>query len=466
MPRAGRNLLIECADEYNERVVFNLSPHLLAFARWVPTPRAAVPLLAAPLLLAALSACGEDHPPPPTPTDMMITFDAGDGGQFDAGRDDGGPVDPDATVPDDGGGGGPCHLEGMALKLASDEIDHTVRLVDVAVSGSTFLVGWTDARSAVADAYVYAWPEAAAMGAERRITDDFAQTRDVQLAARADGFVVGWVDNTLGSYEAFTVPVDLAGGRTTTPSRLTNNALREDSFCLTELAGGRSLAAWLESDGAGGPTIARGNALDPAGVPLAGPHAATTSPLEPTTLALSALGTGAALAWNDAGTVYLHPIDSGGSGAATTVAINVEGNANGTPALALDETGGAVVFGALVAGARAEIRIRTVGPTGATVGSETILTPSPATGAEPSVAAYATGYVIAYRSSAADGTGSIQLAFATGTGEFSSRFEVATTTAIGGAPRVAVAADGRIMVAWMMGSATGAAINAAKVICE
>ena len=424
-------------------------------------------LLAAPLL-AALSACGDDHPPPPAPTDMMITFDAGDGGGVDAGTDDGGPSAPDATVPEDGGGGdgGHCHVEGVPLKLASDEIDHTVRLVDVAVSGSTFMVAWTDARSAVADAYVYAWPEAAATGAERRITDDFAQTRDVQLAARADGFIVGWIDNTLGSYEAFTVPVDLAGGTTTTPSRLTNNALREDSFRLTELASGGSLAAWLESDGAGGPTTARGNALDATGLPLAGPQTATTSPLQPTTLALSALGTGAALAWNHAGTVYLHPIDSSGAGAAAAVAINTEGNASGTPALALDETGGAVAFGALIAGARAELRIRTVGPTGATVGAESILTPSPATGAEPSVAAYASGYVVAYRSSAADGTGTIQLAFATGAGELSSSLEVAGTTAIGGAPRVAVAADGRLVVAWMMGSATSAAINAAKVSCE
>ncbi len=463
MPRAGRNLLIECADEYNERVVFNLSPHLLAFARWVPTPRAAVPLLAAPLLLAALSACGDDRPPPP-PTDMMITFDAGDGGMI---------VDVDAQAKDlggmgvdGGGGGGPCHVEGAVLTLATDTTDRTVRLVDVAVSASTFVVAWTDARSAVGDAYVYAWPAADATGLEHRVTDDFALTREPHLGARTDGFTVGWVDNTTGTFELFARPLDAAGIPSGAAQRLTNNALREDSPRVAGLGGTATMFAWLESDGSGGPTVTHALPLDATGAAVGAPTLATAAPRHPSELTLSRLGTGAALAWNEDGTVYLQRLTSAGVMAGAAAAINTEANASGSAALALDATGGGVAFGVRVAGARAEIRMRTVGPTGATVGAETILTAPPATGADPMIAAYASGYAVAYRATAADGTSAIRVAFATATGEYSSSLDVAATTATGGAPHLAVAPDGRILVAWMDANAPSADVRAAKVICE
>ena len=429
-------------------------------------PLLAGSLLAAPLLVASLSGCGDDGHPPTAPADMSIYFDAGDGGRIrrDASSDDGGPFDPDAEVVDGGVRG--CHLEGEPLKLATDAIDHSVRLVDVALSGTTFVVAWTDARTAVDDLYVYGWPAAEASGTEHRVTEDYSLTRDAQLGARADGFMVSWVDNLTGSYELYARPLDAMGAPSGPAQRLTNNVLREDSPRVTGLGGPTTMVAWLESDGSGGPSVTYALPLDPTGAAVGTPATATAAPRSPSELTLSRLGTGAALAWNESGSVYLQPLTSAGAMIGLATPINTEANANGSAALALDETGGGVAFGVRVGGARPEIRMRTVGPTGATRGPEAILTPPPSTGADPTIVAYATGYVVAYRTSAADGTGMIRLVFATYNGEYSSSMDVAETTAIGGAPRIAIAADGRMLIAWMSGDLTSAAVNAAKVVCE
>lgn len=417
-------------------------------------------LLAPALVLAA--GCEEERPPaPPPPADMMIRFDAGDAGMSDtdAQVDDLGAPDPDAGD----AGSGSCRVEGEVLTLATDTIDRGVRLVDVAVSGSTFVVAWTDARSSVADVYVYAWPAAEASGAEHRVTDDFALTRDAQLAARTGGFVVGWVDNSLGRYEVLARPLDGAGVPTGTAQRVTNNMLREDALRLTGLGGSGAMAAWIESDGLGGAATARAVPLDAAGAAIG--TAATADPRRPNALALSRLGVGAALAWNEDGDVYLQALSSAGALSGTAGVINTEHNASGDVALALDDDGGAVAFGVRVAGARAEVRLRTVSATGAVDGPEAILTPSPATGADPAVAAYAGGYVVAYRSADAS-SNAIRLAFATDMGEYAGSEDVAATTTAGGGPRVAVAADGRIVIAWLETDGTSAVVRAAKVICE
>jgi hypothetical protein len=417
------------------------------------------------LLVAALSGCsGDDHPPPP-PTDGGIRFDSGDGGPVERdGATDDGAIDADAATVDGGGGG--CRLEGEVMKLATDEISHAVRLVDVAVSGAMFVVSWTDARSAIADAFVYALPVAGATGTEYRVTNDFVLTQDAQLAARADGFIIGWGDTTAGTYEVFARPLDASGAPAGPAVRVTNNLLREDSLRLTGLGGSTTMAAWVESDGLGGAATTRAVALDLSGAPTGSPRVAGPSTTDARSLALSRLGTGAALAWTESGTVYLQPLTSAGAMLGTAAPINTEANASSTPSLALDDTGGAVAFGVLIGGARDEVRLRTIGAAGATVGPETILTAPPATGGDPSIARYATGYAVAYRVSGTGGIGMIRLAFATSAGEYAGSLDIAETTTIGGAPRLAVAADGRILVAWMGGDATNVAVSAAKVVCE
>lgn len=394
---------------------------------------------------------------------MMIRFDAGDAGMGDTDAQvaDLGALDPDAGD----AGSGACRVEGEVLTLATDTIDRGVRLVDVAVSGSTFVVAWTDARGSVADLFVYAWPAADVSGAEHRVTDDFALTRDAQLAARTGGFVVGWVDNSLGRYEVLARPLDAAGVPTGTAQRVTNNVLREDALRLAGLGGSGTMAAWIESDGLGGAAVTRAVPLDAAGAAIGAAATATAAPRRPNALALSRLGVGAALAWNEDGDVYLQALSSTGALSGAAGVINTEHNASGNVALALDGDGGAVAFGVRVAGARAEVRIRTVRATGAIDGPEAILTPSPTTGADPAVAAYAGGYVVAYRSADA-GSNAIRLAFATSLGEYAGSEDVAATTAAGGGPRVAVSADGRIVIAWLETDGTSAVVRAAKVVCE
>ena len=418
---------------------------------------AAVTLVAAVLAVG----CGEERPPPAPPRDMAITFDAGDGGFIDgdAAVEDLGVPHADASVVT-------CHVEGEALTLATDVVDNSVRFADVAVSGPMFAVAWTDARSGVADAYVYAWPSGAPTGTEIRITDDFSPTRDVRIVPRADGFTVAWVDTTAGSFEVFARPLGSTGALESTAKQLTHNELREDSLSLASLAGGSTLAAWLESDGLGGPPIAYAVPLDSLANVVGTAEVATVPPRAPLDFSLTSLGTGAALAWTESGIVYLQPLTAAGAVLGDATVINTEGNASGTPALALGDSGGGVAFGALIAGARQEVRMRTVDAAGALVGPEAIVTPPPSTGSDPAIAPFAGGYVVASRTTAG-ASGSVRISFATALGEFSSSLEVAATgSTLGSGPRLAIAADGRMLVAWMETDGTTATFRAARVVCD
>jgi hypothetical protein len=412
------------------------------------------------------AGCGDDVRPPMPPRDMAILFDAGDGGTVgeDGGEGDAGG---DGAVPIADGGMGVCRVEGAPLKLTEDVIDRSVRLVDVAVSGTTFLVTWPDARSAVTDAFAYVWPSGAASGTEVRLSDDFAPTRDLRVVGRAGGFTVAWIDTSAGSFELFTRAVSPAGTPEGPARRITNNALREDTPALARLVDGSVLTAWVESDGLGGAPVVRVVPLDAAASPVGTPVTVSVPSRVPRDPALGALGAGAALAWSEDGNVYLQPLSAMGALVGTAGRLNTEANALGAPSLALGDTGGGVAFGVLVGGARQEARMRTVARSGATDGPESILTPPPDPGGEPSLAPFATGYVAAYRtSSGGTGNGTIRLSFATALGEFAGDLEVAATgSTLGSSPRLAVAPDGRIVVVWMETDTATATFRAARVVC-
>ena len=109
--------------------------------------------------------------------------------------------------------------------------------------------------------------------------------------------------------------------------------------------------------------------------------------------------------------------------------------------------------------------MRTVDASGVPDGPEAILTPPPSRGTDPKIATFATGYAVAYRTN--EGSGSIRLAFATALGELSSTLEVATTaSSLGSGPGLAVAPDGRMVLAWLETDTVTATVRAAKVVCE
>lgn len=407
--------------------------------------------------------CGDDErPPSPNLRDMDITFDAGDGGVIEM---DGGDAGEDAAMPPVDGGTGICRVEGEVLTIARDEVDRSVRAPEVALSGSTFAIVWSDARGGVPDAFVYAWPATAPSGTEVRLTDDFSPTRDVRITDRPDGFTVGWVDTTAGSFEIFARVLTAAGAIEEPMKRITNNMLREDTVALARLSDGTSLLAWTESDGLGGPLSARAVPLDARGSAVGMAAQAALPPRQPTAPRIGALGSGAALGWTEAGTVYLQRLSAAGEAMGDATSVNVEGNATTTPSFAIGDMGGGVAFGVLVAGARQEIRMRTVDAMGLPNGPEAILTPPPARGTDPSIAPFATGFAVAYRTN--DDGGFIRLAFATATGELSSTLDVAmTASTLGSGPSLVVGPDGRMVLAWLETDTVTATIRAARVVCS
>jgi len=448
------------------------SPFRRASFVWVVGSLCAGALLAVAALVGTTlgAGCGDDTRPPLPPSgDMAILFDAGDLADGGMSGDDGGDADAgdDAAVPIADGGMGMCRVEGAPVKLADDIVDRSVRLVDVAVSGSTFLVTWPDARGGVTDAFAYAWPSGAPAGTEVRLSDDFAPTRDVRITARSGGFTAAWIDTSAGSFELFTRALGPAGTPEGPARRITSNMLREDTPALARLVDGSVLAAWVESDGLGGAPVVRTVPLDATASPVGTPTTIAVPSRVPREPALGALGDGAALAWSEDGTVYLQPLTAAGAVTRSVERINTEANASGAPSLALGDTGGGVAFGVLVGGVRQEARMRTVARTGVPDGAEDILTRPPDPGGEPAIAPFATGYVAAYRiSSGGTGSGTIRIAFATALGSFAGGLEVAATgSTLGSSPRVAVAPDGRILIVWMETDSTTATFRAARVVC-
>ena len=124
--------------------------------------------------------------------------------------------------------------------------------------------------------------------------------------------------------------------------------------------------------------------------------------------------------------------------------------------------------GVLVAGALPQIRIREFDATGAPAGAERIVTSPPTRGIEPGVAAYAPGWLVAYRA-LPDGTlttPTIRIAFASRFGTPNAIFDVAATTQEGGPVTIATAPDGRVAVAWAERRTADVALYAARFVCD
>jgi hypothetical protein len=398
---------------------------------------------------------------------MGIVLDLGDGGERpDADEPDGSASD--GGRPDGSGFPVACRLEHPSIKLVSDVVDRNDRRADVVATPTGFAVAWTDARTAVAETYVYFLRLGAEAGTEHRLTEDAFLSRDAALGRLGEGLAALWIDNSTGTFELWARRLDATGTPETAVQRLTNNALREDGPRLAVLDDGTLLAAWIESDGLGGMPSVRLAVVGPTGALSGGTRAVPGITAAPASLALSPLGSGAALAWVEEGAVRLQVLGPTGAPTGAARTINVEGNASGAVGLATRGAGGAVIFGARIGGARDEVRVRMVDAAGAADGSERIVTPPPERGVDPGVAQYATGYAVAYRALPEEGraTTVVRLVLLDGLGNRVVATDLADTSAEGGPVQVAVAGDGRVAVTWATRMAEATTVNLGVVVCE
>src|SRR5690606_11329245 len=139
--------------------------------------------------------------------------------------------------------------------------------------------------------------------------------------------------------------------------------------------------------------------------------------------------------------------------------------ADGTVDLAMNESGGAVVFGVSVGGVRPEGRGRLLDDADDPSAPERVITVAPASGRDASIAAFAGGYPVAYRG-VEGGTSPIRDSFVAANPEVLTSHDVTPVTPTGGRVTIRVTGEGLIYLAWADVDATTTTIRAARVRCE
>lgn len=423
--------------------------------------------------LAALSGCGDDDVPPVPPYDAGPPRDSGprdagpprDGGDLDGALGDGGEL-PDGSV-----GPSTCTVASPddLFALTTDLIERD-RTPTVAANASGFAVAWSETRGSE-DVFVWTLPPGATTGTETRVTMDSAISRDPAISANGTGWAVAWYDNSMAGYEIYAQALATSGMPMGTPTRLTSNMARDDSPAILSFGSGL-LAAWVTEDLMAGSRTASTRLLAATTAPSAAATAITAPPLAPTSLVLSPLMDGAGLGWaqTSAGVAqaYVQRVGMDGHALGTAQMLSTEANADGSIYLATTSSGGGAVFGARISGVRPEVRFRPIDGTGAPSGPERIITPTPELGQDASIAAFAGGYVVAYRA-APDGTitvPTLRLALLDSLGGVISKLDLDATEMRGGRTSIAVAPDGRILVVWSESTDTKTNIRAARITCS
>ena len=416
---------------------------------------------AAVLIAWIVSGC--DGQPPPIPLDAGRR-DAG----VDAGRDAG--PRPDGALPDTGPVMGPdagppsCTLDPSDVrKVGSDRPGD--RTVGLAATSDGFGLVFTalPASAVVAEVQGVRLSSSGELGETHTITAPPGQKRPPTLAALGTTWVAAWVDNDPDTFEvrARALSSDLAPIGASAAHLTATPAVGESGPTLFVGSDG-ALLAWIADDGT--TRAVRAQRLGADGAPI-GSSAVASSGHRFGALALAELAAGPALLYTtpeDTGSgpesrLYLQGLTASGATRGAALRIDQEGNADGTVDAALSSSGGAVVFGVLVAGVRNEVRFRALSGAGALVGDERIL----AEGTDASIAAFAGGYAVSYRAAS---SAEVRLLLVTELGDVIAELPIAAAQVAGGRTTVRVSGDGQIAIAWA-DTDTETSISVARVAC-
>lgn len=433
-----------------------------------PAPRSRSSLVCfASAVLVTWVVSGCDGQPPPLPLQ--------DGGRRDGGHDaavspDSGPP-ADGAVPDSGfvvprdAGPPSCTLApGDVHKLASDRAGD--RIVGLAATGDGFGLVFTAVPEggAIAEVYGVRLSSAGMVGALHPITAPPGRKNPPTVGAVGTSWVAGWVDNAMGTFEvsARALAEDLSPAGASA-AYLTATPTIGETGPVFFVGSEGPLLAWIADDGTTRAVHAQRVGAD--GAPI-GASAIASSAHRPAAIALGELAGGPALAYPapeiTAGgpetRVYVQGLMDDGAARGVPARIDEEGNADGTIDAALSPSGGAIVFGALVGGVGRQVRFRRVDGDGARVGDERIL----ASGSDASIAAFAGGYAVSYRASAAPAE--IRLLLVSDLGEVLDELPIAAAEPSGGRTTLRVSGDGQIAIAWA-DTDVETAIQVARVAC-
>ena len=422
----------------------------------------------AALLLFAWVFAGCDGKPPPVPVGDAGTRDAGRQTPRDAGpvRDSGRPED-SGTAPD--AGPRACTVDpDRVYKVGSDRAgDRTVAL---AASGSGFGALYTGLPEdgLVARVHAIALSSDGTLGEPRQLSRAGTALRAVSLASTGASWIASWVDNDPDRYEVRTLPLgaDLAPAAET-PAAVTATPAGEDAPTL--LVSERVLLAWIEDDLAGA-RVVRVRELGSDGAPTGSASAASDPAHQPAALVMGELSAGPVLLYpstvqGSSGPetrIFLQGLTSTGGMRGSAMPLDRSAIADGTLDASLAPSGGAVVFGVLVGGARHEVRFRAVGGDGMPLRDERVLVE----GTDASIAAFAGGYAVSYRAPASGATpAQVRLLLLNELGDVVAEEPVADAMPEGGRTTVRVAGDGQIAVAWADSTGDETSVRLALIAC-
>jgi hypothetical protein len=353
----------------------------------------------------------------------------------------------------------------QVFTLGHDGEAHPGRIVGLAASVDSFGIVWNELRASVGQVDVYGirLSSTGVLGPEQAITMNASRERAPAIVSLDGTWIAAWVDNSSGENDlrARALSAELApiGAQQDISD---TRELDEDSPSFAP-QGSALLLGWIETDPSSGASVLRMRALGADAVPFAAPS--TASSTRPAPFASGELSDGPALLWADPDTkdVMLQKITTEGATRGTTSVISLESNADGTLDAALTPAGGAVVFGALVSGARREVRFRALDASGAPIDTERVI----GAGSDASIAAFAGGFAVSYRASSfRSAPPQIRIAFVTALGDVIVQAAVADALDEGGRTSVRASGDGQLAIAWADRSVSGTDVRAALVSCR
>jgi hypothetical protein len=393
---------------------------------------------------------------------------------FDAGPFDAGDVDSGMEMD----GGGVFDPSTCAIDPATDVfalgMDSPARVRDVGVAGGPtgLALAWSQNVAGAEDVFFVENPESGPFG-PAPITDERALLRDPVIVPNGPRWILAWYGNPDGDFDVYSkATYDPSVMPPVDPpiQRLTSHVGRDDAPVLLATPAGARVF-WVESRSMDSQRVAVSRPVDVEAVATGAQ--VDSSPAGITTISRPAVGpleaNGFGLAWVDSSSgmpsVRMQALDSGGAPVGGVITLSTEGNADGTLDVATNASGGAVVFGALASGVRPEVHARLVDGTGNPLASERVITVSPASGRDASIARIAGGYVVAYRSLAA-GTATLRLEFLTASLDPIVALDSVPVATTGGRVTVRVSGEGRMIVGWADVDVTTTTIRAARVRCE
>lgn len=341
------------------------------------------------------------------------------------------------------------------------------RTVGLAAGATSFGVVWTQVPEgrAISEVHGLALSSSGTLGTPQQISQPPGVKRPPTIVPVGTAWVAGWVDNSIDVFDVRTraLASDLSPQSGSSLVTITDTpAALEDNPVFLESSSG-VLLAWIEDDMTALTRTVRVRALDTSGAPTGPAQTASASDHRPGQLAIGELSDGPVLVWTEGsdgtGEVYLQPLTESGAADGAATALSIEANADGTIDAALFPSGGAIVFGALVEGVRRDVRFRALDGEGTPLGDERVL----GNGTDASIAAFAGGYAVSYRTAGA--APEIHLVLVSSVGEVLDEIMVSGAAAGGGRTTLRASGDGRVAIAWADHTDTGVNIELAYVTC-